>query len=282
MSRSSFLIEGYSRDYLIEKFSVDPNKILVAPFWYEQESNRPVPFEDREHFVMLGNFLHPPNVDALRWCRNSLWKSIRSVLPSAQLHVYGAYPTKQAKDMHQPSEGLFVHGPVASLPDLFRKYRVNFAPLRFGAGIKGKVTDGWYYGLPCLTTHIGAEGLCSRDDLRFGGIVANNDSEMQEGAQLLYNNPDLWKSHQLTGRELIQHYFSSSSAERFQYDLEEKIEQKEALRNNNYIGSMLRYSSMRYTEFMSRYIGRFPFPPLHHRRNSLTQWHLELKNNIPK
>lgn len=248
----------YCRDYLISHFNISPNKIIVASFWYPPTIPQNQILKNRNHFMMLGNFLHPPNVDALNWVSKSLWNKIKEKIPDAQLHVYGAYPTKNAKEYEKKSIDLYVHGPIDDLSPLFQKFRINFAPLRFGAGIKGKITDGWYYGVPCITTRIGAEGLLNSNEYEsFGGIIANSEDDIVNAAVSLYNNDQYWLELAEKGDNIIKKYFAfETSGEIFKNELLQKIGQKDMLRKNNIFGSILSYNQHRATEYFSRFIGK--------------------------
>ncbi|EFN50431.1 hypothetical protein CHLNCDRAFT_144035 [Chlorella variabilis] len=111
---------------------------------------------------MIGNWRHPPNLDSARWACSEIWPALRAALPSehrdAQLHMYGSYAAGAAQQLHRPKEGVHMKGFAPSL-DIMLRYRVLLAPLRYGAGLKGKVVDSWWHGLPVATTPIGAEGM---------------------------------------------------------------------------------------------------------------------------
>ena len=119
-------------------------------------------FSTRQHVMMIGNFRHKPNLDSVREaCR--LWPLVRQWLPASQqppeLHIYGSYPPGSASQrFHRPREGIHLKGFAPSL-DIMLSYRLLLAPLRFGAGLKGKVADSWWHGLPVVTTPVGAEGM---------------------------------------------------------------------------------------------------------------------------
>lgn len=119
-----------------------------------------------------------------------MWPKIHSKLPQAQLHIYGSHPPK---DVTWAAPGVVFKGFMPNLNKLSR-YRVMLAPLRFGAGIKGKLADAWMFGLPTLTTSIGAEGYD-----HFPGLVQDDQSAYIEAAIDLYNNPTLQLSQQASG-----------------------------------------------------------------------------------
>ncbi|KNC81761.1 hypothetical protein, variant [Sphaeroforma arctica JP610] len=144
----------------------------------------------RRHFMTIGRYDHPPNADSLSWLCGSIWPLIRQQLPDAQLHVYGShFPPNAAHSLtymcesetrlqaqpctsggkgasqssrmvkvHNIAKGVHVKGYMESLEEL-SQYKVMLAPLRYGAGIKGKIADGWKWGLPVVTTPIGCEGM---------------------------------------------------------------------------------------------------------------------------
>jgi glycosyltransferase involved in cell wall biosynthesis len=104
------------------------------------------------HFVTIGNFMHKPNVDSILWLKETLWPQIRAQLPSAELHVWGAYAQDRHRHLTNKKQGFFVKGHADDCFDTLSRYRVLLAPLRFGAGIKGKVADSWAVGTPVVTT----------------------------------------------------------------------------------------------------------------------------------
>ncbi|PRW59577.1 glycosyl transferase [Chlorella sorokiniana] len=124
------------------------------------------PFEQRKHFLMIGNWRHPPNLDSARWACSEVWPALRQSLPpehrDAELHLYGAYAAGAAQQLHKPKAGVHLKGFAPSL-DIMLQYRVLLAPLRYGAGLKGKVVDSWWHGLPVVTTPVGAEGMTADD-----------------------------------------------------------------------------------------------------------------------
>jgi glycosyltransferase involved in cell wall biosynthesis len=119
------------------------------------------PFAERAGLLFVGGFDHAPNVDAVHWFIDAIFPQVRAKQPSAVLHIVGANPPVAA------SEGIVLEGAVsdARLRDLYRTCRVVVAPLRFGAGIKGKVIEAMAHGLPTVTTHMGAEGIAGAQQL---------------------------------------------------------------------------------------------------------------------
>lgn len=114
----------------------------------------------REHFVFLGNYGVPHNVDAVRWFLENVWQNVLAALPHAQLHLVGSAAEKLPQDITQQHEqcGVVVRGYVADVPQVLADYRVMVVPMTYGAGMKGKIGNAAACGLPIVTTTIGAEG----------------------------------------------------------------------------------------------------------------------------
>ncbi len=171
------MCSDWEKHYLRDVCGMPQHKVALASFYYPPLLKRIAPlqagdascptaadFKKRDGFAFIGNFRHAPNADAVQWLVR-LWPHVRSRLPDATLHVYGAYPGAQHMGLHSPRQGIHVHGHVPDIGAPLRKHRVMFAPLRFGAGVKGKVLDAWAHGMPVVTTPIGAEGVLPLDTI---------------------------------------------------------------------------------------------------------------------
>lgn len=120
---------------------------------------RLAPFEGRAGVLFVGGFAHAPNVDAVHFLCGTIWPLVRRLMPDARLFVVGADPPDDIAAYHAPFEGVEIMGYVADLTDLYGSVRVAVAPLRFGAGLKGKVVASLAAGLPCVVTPVGSEGM---------------------------------------------------------------------------------------------------------------------------
>ncbi|MFK5985375.1 MAG: glycosyltransferase family 4 protein [Pseudomonadota bacterium] len=253
----ALVISSYEMKLLIDKFQISKQLLMYLPFMFENSQIKEAPIKNsyasRKNFFMIGNFLHEPNWDAVLWCKQKLWSKIRAAIPEAQLHIYGAYTPEKARQLHQPKEGFFIMGRAENLDALIQKYRVNLVPLRFGAGIKGKIADGFRLGLPCITTSIGAEGMA--DNLPWGGFICDDENNFCNTAVKLYQQPDTWLQKQQYGYDIIKKIHNKSLHQanfiKQLLQLKKNITQH---RNKNFIGSMLRYHLHRSHEFMSRWI----------------------------
>lgn len=247
-------------------WNIQPWKLVPASFFQtrvEQETSTTISYEERSDFVTIGGFKHYPNVDSARLLKR-IWPRIRSRLPDARLHIYGAYPTNEILSMHDEKLGFYVHGHVDDINEALLKRRVLLAPLRFGAGIKGKIVDSWGCGLPVVTTPIGAEGMghdysdtiTSDDELGdWGGLVVSNEDEFVEAAVNLYTTKELWEYSQSKGVELLNSLFNKEqNLPLIDEALSDAMMNLEQRRRRDITGQLLWHQSNRSTEYFSKWI----------------------------
>jgi glycosyltransferase involved in cell wall biosynthesis len=123
---------------------------------------RSATFSDRRDIVFVGWFRHDPNVDAMIYFLREVWPLVRGKIPGVRLNIVGSdMPPRLAGLV---SEGVVVHGHVADLDDIFGRCRISIAPLRYGAGQKGKVVTSLSYGVPVIATSVAIEGMHLHDE----------------------------------------------------------------------------------------------------------------------
>jgi O-antigen biosynthesis protein len=218
------------------RFAYKKGKPEVWPVWRE-----------REGFCMIGNFRHPPNLDGFRWFHGKIWPEIKRQLPSAVVRVYGAYPPREAMALHDPRHGFHVEGWVEDQFHAISRHRVNLAPLRFGAGIKGKISDGWHCGTPIVSTPIGAEGMGSSG--AWGGTIANDEKDFSRAAVLLHEDHTAWDKAQTEGFNLMRELFDfSTNTEALVSKIQSLHADVAAARSRNPIGAMLWHHTLQSTK----------------------------------
>lgn len=167
-------------------------KLVHVPFGMEEPAGVPgVNFQNRSDFVFVGNGKHAPNRDAITYLKTEIWPRIRKRLPGAELHIYGAYLPNQILQMHAPGEGFQVRGWAPELQPVLSNTRLLLAPLRFGAGIKGKILKASAFGLPVVASSIALEGILEADKAL--PFVADSAERFAEKAVALYTNPLEWE-----------------------------------------------------------------------------------------
>jgi glycosyltransferase involved in cell wall biosynthesis len=249
----SLMVSDYEMYLLQTIFQVPKSILFYLPIWIEKFVPEKPDFQTKIDFVFIGNFYHEPNWDSVLVLKNEIWPKLKDLLPNAKLSIYGAYPTQKVLQLHNPKERFLIHGRAESAEEVIRSARVLLAPIRFGAGIKGKLLEGMKYGTPSVTTSIGAEAMC--DNLPWNGFVENEHSDFISKAFLLYSNQEIWEQAIQNGYEIIQQKFLFSIYKSKFLNTLNKIQSNlESHRNANFIGQMLQFHTLRSTEFMSRWI----------------------------
>ena len=242
---------------LTERYNVAVELLELCRLFYTAPT-KGLEFDQRSNYVTIGNFNHPPNLDSVKLLHAGLWREIRSKLriatgTEAELHIYGAYPSKSVLALDDIASGFRVFGWAEDASETLARYRVNLALLRFGAGIKGKISDGWAVGTPCVATSVAAEGMHA--ELEFGGIISAHLSTFAQQAVLLYTQPETWRRAQQNGIEIIKQLFDlTRNSAAFIKTIERLAPVIQERRQGNFIGSMLWYHANRSTEFFSRWI----------------------------
>ncbi len=249
----SLIISEVEMKLLRNHFRILAELLVYVPFIVDENSNKSWnSFDDREHFVSIGNFLHEPNWDAVLYLKQSIWPIIRSQMPKAELHIYGAYPSQKVHQLHNPKEGFLIKGRVDDALETIEKYRVLIAPLRFGAGLKGKLLDAMITGTPSITTSIGAEGMYG--DLAWPGAIVDSPQQFGDESIRLHDKDELWEAAQSNIKPILMHRFDTEHAKRFLEIVGQLISTLDQHRSRNFVGQMLMHHSMASTKFMSKWI----------------------------
>ena len=210
-------------------------------------------FDERRHLVMIGGFKHAPNRDATSWFATEVWPRLHPQLPDVECHIYGAYSDHAMHRLSDAKTGLRVHGRTEDALATLARYRLNLAPLRFGAGQKGKILEGWLSGTPTVTTPIGAESMAPDD--AWGYPLSDDPVRFARTVAQLYQNKRDWITVRDAGiRALATGFLYRDYAGALVRRLDAIAENLEAHRNRNIWGRILRRSEHRAEEFMSRWI----------------------------
>lgn len=251
----SLVISDYEMMLLNEHFVVPKMLLHHQPFMLETPPGvESLPsFAERQHFLVIGNFRHPPNWDSVLWLKQEIWPLIRKKIPRAELHIYGAYPPPKAMQLHNPKQGFLIKGWVENALEVMRQARVCLAPLRFGAGIKGKLADAMCSGTPNVTTPIGSEGM--QGTLPWSGLVAESAEGIAEAAIQLYQDESLWRDAQDAGMDIIKQHFNKTERAQLLWDkIMHCLAQKDQRRAKNFTGQMLQHHQYKSTQYMSQWI----------------------------
>ena len=166
------------------------------------------PWADRKDIFFVGGYQHPPNIDAAIWFVSRIWPLVRKQLPDIQFHLIGSKAPEQIRSLH--GNGVQFHGFVKSLEPWLDDCRLAVAPLRYGAGIKGKVNISMSRGQPVVATPMAVEGMFvkSGEDV----LVAESAQDFAGAIVRLYQDEQLWNDISTAGLENVRKYFSVETA----------------------------------------------------------------------
>lgn len=183
--------------------------IRVVPNVHKMHGRGP-DFEDRDGLLFIGNFEHRPNADAVRLLLDKILPELGDDLAGVKLHVLGGSMPKDL--LGRQSERFAAHGFVADVAPFFTSCRVFVAPLRFGGGMKGKIGEALSYGLPVITTDIGAEGFGLIDGVN--ALIADDPDDFAANIGRVYHNKAIWQTLADNGLALAAVTLSPEVAER--------------------------------------------------------------------
>ena len=253
----SLLISEFEMQLLESTFKIDNALLYYLPFLLEPINDailQELPsFEVRKDFVFVGNFLHEPNWNAVQYLKETMWPLIKKQVPEAFLNVYGAYPSQKVMQLHNKKDGFLILGRAVDAQEEVKKARVVLAPLRFGAGIKGKLLEAMQCGTPSSTTSIGSESM--HGDLPWSGFVNDDVADFVDAAVLLYQDQKIWDKAQKNGIEIINQRYSKDLFEaEFRTKIDFLCANLKQHRLNNFLGTLLQHHTLKSTKYMSRWI----------------------------
>jgi glycosyltransferase involved in cell wall biosynthesis len=260
----SLIISDYELTLLKNHYAVPEHILLHCPFMLDLQHFAPseISYADRQHFISIGNFRHDPNWDAVLWLKQAIWPLIRTQLPKAELHIYGAYPPPKATQLHNPQQGFLVKGWAEDAKHVMQQAKVCLAPLRFGAGIKGKLAEAMFCGTPNVTTNIGVEGMTMglewsglTTDLTNFGDQDTSAKDFAKNAVQLYQEQELWQQKKQQGYRLIKANFDKGQIqEKLLIRIADIANNLSSHRTNNFIGQMLQHHQLKSTQYMAQWI----------------------------
>lgn len=253
----SLIISKKEIEILQNQFKIDEKIVYYLPFLEdeitEEKTNSWKKIDEREHFMFIGNFIHEPNFNCVQILKKDIWPVLRKKLPKAELHIYGAYPTQKVLQLNNATERFFVKGRAENAQETMSNYKLLLAPIKFGAGVKGKFVDAMQTGTPSITTSVGAEAM--KDNFDWNGFVEDDFEAFVEKAVLLYNNEKEWQIAQKNGIKILNKNYDKT---KFEAEFLEKIKYVEdnliQHRNQNFIGQVLQHHFNQSTKYMSLWI----------------------------
>jgi GT2 family glycosyltransferase len=174
-------------------------------------------YQQRAGLLFVGGFGHPPNVDAMLWFTKEVWPTILEKYPTLHMTIVGSNPSAEIKALSGPMITVAGYVPDKRLDELYASHKLVVVPLRLGGGIKGKVVEALWHGLPIMTTPVGAEGILDADTCmgiapldQFGGALLT-----------LLGNSEALKHLARAGQRVLEQHYSSAALRRvFSQDIE--------------------------------------------------------------
>ncbi|MFS1437040.1 glycosyltransferase [Shewanella sp. 10N.286.48.A6] len=250
----SLIISSFEMALLQSQFKIDSSLLHHLPFMVDLDKcpTQTKAFADRQHFMTIGNFRHAPNWDAVLYLQK-IWPLIRKQLPQAELHIYGSYPPPKATALNNPKTGLLIKGWAEDAYAVMEQSRVCLAPIRFGAGIKGKLLDAMIMQTPSVTTSVGSEGMV--EDEPWPGVINDDMAAFAQAAVDLYRDESRWLEAQSHASNLLSaRYDGQTLGRKWMEKLTQTLENIDQHRLNNFTGAMMKHHSMASTKYMSQWI----------------------------
>lgn len=248
----SLLVSEFEMELLQNQFKISKDILYYLPIFDEKLNTIPT-YSDREDFIFIGNFLHEPNWDCVKYLTKVIWPLLHLKLPDSKLFIYGAYSSQKVLELHKPKQNLYIMGRAENSENIVKKAKVVLAPIRFGAGIKGKLLEAMKCGTPCVTSSIGAEAM--KGNLNWNGYIMDTPNEFVNAAVSLYKEENLWNQCQKNGFTILEKRYKKSLFKKYFMDLVSyNLENLKQLRNENFIGSILQHHTLSSTKYLSKWI----------------------------
>lgn len=171
-------------------------KAVPAYIFENKELKKTIPFEKRKDLLFVGGFTHKPNVDAVIWFVTEVFPTVLEVIPDIKFYIVGSNTPDEIKSLQ--NDNIRVTGFISddTLRQYYEECKIAVVPLRYGAGVKGKIVEAMYYGIPVITTSIGAEGLYSAEKCL---VICDEKKEFAQQIISLYHD-----SYKIKSTDLIK------------------------------------------------------------------------------
>ena len=238
----SWVISSVEMEILTQQLHFPPSMLSYFPLDFSFQ-NQGKSFEERKNMVLLGNFMHAPNADAVRWTYDNFLPKLLQWDKTIQIHVYGAYAQSFKTQYKHPN--FVIKGYLEDLNTL-GDYKLMLAPLRFGAGVKGKVLDAYAHHLPVVGSTMAWEGLRDKK---------SNLDDIFDYCKTLYHNADFWqKDVSETISDFNENFDYQEITNKVKNHLQSVFTNLHTHRNQNYWTKILLQNQHNATKFMAKWI----------------------------
>jgi len=196
---------------LLQKDGFDNVRVL-SNIHEINDSAYDIGFDKRKDLLFIGGYDHLPNQDAVQWFADKILPSIVKKIPTIKLHVVGSNLPEEIRKHLQLNKAVIIDGYVEDVSDLFKSARVFVAPLRYGAGVKGKVGQAIEYGVPVVSTSIGSEGMYLTNNESV--LIADEVTDFANKVISLYKDSKTWNKLRSEAKKSLRTHFSLEAAKR--------------------------------------------------------------------
>lgn len=180
----------------------EAKRVQVVPNIHVAYNHNIPSFADRRGLLFIGGYYHKPNVDAVIWLCQTIMPLVWQEQPDMQLTLLGSNPSPAVKAL--ANKHVTVPGYIQDVEPYFLSHRLFVAPLRYGAGMKGKIGHSLSYGLPTITTAIGAEGMGLTSGV--DALIADEPEAFAKDILQLYNDQKLWQTISQNSPKAVAQY----------------------------------------------------------------------------
>ncbi len=250
----SLIISEFEIELLKQVFKIESSILLYLPFLIDINAlKKPLQFEERSNFISIGNFLHPPNKDAVIQLKKHIWPKIKKNIPDAELNIFGSYMPDDIVQLNNKKEGFIIKGRANDAFKELSNHKALLAPLRFGAGLKGKLIEAMQCGTPSITTDIGSEGMMF--DLEWNGFIENDFNAFSESAIKIYTERAVWEKSLAIGFKILRYKFDMNLHSNIFLECIMKIRKNiKKHREENFMGALFLHHQFHSTKYFSKWI----------------------------
>ena len=202
---ATILVSDFEEKYLRDEVGHFPS--VIIPLIYE-EYERVNGFADRTDIAFIGGYRHHPNIDAVRYLVDDIWPRFRALETGARLHIIGSHMPPEFEEYS--ADDIIIVGFVEDLESYLDNIRLTVAPLRYGAGVKGKVGNSLRMGVPVVATRVAAEGMGLIDGEHI--LVGNDSASLAEQMARAYSDANIWESLSQKAKNHVQASFGIDTA----------------------------------------------------------------------
>jgi glycosyltransferase involved in cell wall biosynthesis len=184
---ATIVLSNHEKAFLESEYSLDNIKVIPLALDIPGRVND---FDNRSGIAFIGGYQHLPNVDAVEYFVKSLWTDVKAKLPDAEFYIIGSKPPESFNNYVENYAGVNLIGFVERLEPWMEKIKMTVAPLRYGAGIKGKVGSSLSFGVPCVGTNLAFEGMGLEDGTHV--LSAKDEKEFVDNIVALYQTEKTW------------------------------------------------------------------------------------------